>query len=106
MTTLDITDYGPDQFQLSNSQKRRIATFSADNMERDPQYVVNGFASSSADHEYNLALSTERASEVAKALIEFGVPNDKILLRAFGERFFSGNSESFQVRRAVTINVI
>jgi len=105
MPKLDIV-YEPNKYLLSASQKQRIKIFWSDNMESDPQFIVNGFSSSSADHEYNFALSTLRGDEVAEALIELGVPNDRISLRSFGERRFSGNSEALQLRRAVTISAI
>ncbi len=103
MPTLDIR-YGPDQYRLNASQKQRIRRFWSDNMKSNQQFIVNGFSSSSADHEYNFALSTLRTDEVAEALIKLGVPNDRISLRSFGERQFSGNPEELQLRRAVTIS--
>lgn len=103
MATLAITGYAPGQFRLTAQQRRRVQKFWFDNNDSDPMYIVNGFSSSSADHELNFALSTDRANEVAKFLIELGTPNDKIAERAFGERRFSGNSSQQQVTRSVTI---
>ncbi|WP_167389278.1 OmpA family protein [Sinorhizobium meliloti] len=106
MPTLSLTTYSPGVYRLTAGQRKLIEQFIAKNLTDDTIFLVSGFASSSADHELNLALSTERADAVVNFLVELTVPNDKVLQRAFGERFFSGNIPDFQVSQSVTIEAI
>lgn len=48
---------------------------------------VSGFADSRGDEQLNLSLSQERAEMVARELEKAGVPKDRLLVEAMGERF-------------------
>lgn len=53
---------------------------------------VSGFADSRGDEEYNLSLSQERAEMVAQELQKAGVPKERMIIEAMGERFASVES--------------
>jgi len=106
MARLNLTAYSHGVYRLTSSQRKSIEHFLSEHDTEVTTYIVNGYASSSADHELNLALSTERADAVVDYLIELSVPNDRIFQRAFGERYFSGNAPDLQVTQSVTIEAI
>ncbi|MEO8019322.1 MAG: OmpA family protein [Pseudomonadota bacterium] len=53
---------------------------------------VSGFADSRGDDALNLSLSQERAEMVARELEKAGVPKDRMVIEAMGERFASSES--------------
>jgi outer membrane protein OmpA-like peptidoglycan-associated protein len=53
---------------------------------------VSGFADSRGGDELNLRLSQERAEMVARELEKAGVPKDRMVIEAMGERFASTDS--------------
>jgi len=50
---------------------------------------VSGYADSRGDDALNLNLSQERAEMVARELEKAGVPKDRMIIEAMGERFAS-----------------
>lgn len=53
---------------------------------------VSGFADSRGDETYNQALSKERAEMVARELVKAGIPKERLIVEAMGERFASTES--------------
>ena len=53
---------------------------------------VSGFADSRGDETLNLTLSQERAEMVARELEKAGVPKERMVVEAMGERFASGEA--------------
>jgi outer membrane protein OmpA-like peptidoglycan-associated protein len=53
----------------------------------DVQIRVSGFADSRGSDELNLSLSKERAEMVANELMKAGVPKERLVVEALGERF-------------------
>ena len=51
----------------------------------DAVIEINGYADRAGQEAYNLQLSTKRASEVKKLLIQYGVPEAQLYILAFGE---------------------
>ncbi|MDE8763081.1 MULTISPECIES: OmpA family protein [Rhizobium] len=104
MASLHLTNYSAGVYQLSSSQRTAIEHFVHTFEDTGLTFVVNGFSSSTADHERNLALSTARAAAVSELLVRLGVANDKIEQRSFGERLFSGNAGDGQITQSVLIH--
>ncbi len=96
-------EYSSGKFKLSDKKREKIETFVNKVGSASASYVVSGFSDSSADHEYNLALSKARLGEVEAHLKMLGVSSDKIIHRSFGERYFTGNASEGQLSRTVTI---
>ncbi len=55
----------------------------------DVRVRVSGFADARGDEELNLKLSEERAASVAQELEKAGVPKERLIIEAMGERFAS-----------------
>jgi outer membrane protein OmpA-like peptidoglycan-associated protein len=55
----------------------------------DVRVRISGFADARGNEELNLALSQERAEMVARELEKAGVPKDRVIVEAMGERFAS-----------------
>ncbi len=55
----------------------------------DVRVRVSGFADARGDEELNLKLSQERAASVAQELEKAGVPKERLIIEAMGERFAS-----------------
>lgn len=55
----------------------------------DVRVRVSGFADARGDEELNLALSKERAEMVARELEKAGIPKERLIVEAMGERFAS-----------------
>ena len=53
---------------------------------------VSGFADSRGDDALNLSLSQERAEMVARELEKAGVPKERMIIEAMGERFASSEA--------------
>ena len=58
----------------------------------DVRVRVSGFADSRGDDALNLSLSQERAEMVARELEKAGVPKERMIIEAMGERFASEES--------------
>jgi len=56
---------------------------------KDVRVRVSGFADSRGDEALNLSLSQERAEMVARELEKAGVPKERMIIEAMGERFAS-----------------
>ena len=56
---------------------------------KDVRVRVSGFADSRGDDALNLSLSQERAEMVARELQKAGVPQERMIIEALGERFAS-----------------
>jgi len=56
---------------------------------KDVRVRVSGYADSRGDDALNLNLSQERAEMVARELEKAGVPKDRMIIEAMGERFAS-----------------
>jgi outer membrane protein OmpA-like peptidoglycan-associated protein len=59
---------------------------------KDVRVRVSGFADSRGGDELNLRLSEERAEMVARELEKAGVPKERMVIEAMGERFASAES--------------
>ncbi|HEV7608074.1 MAG TPA: OmpA family protein [Steroidobacteraceae bacterium] len=59
---------------------------------KDVRVRVSGFADSRGDDALNLSLSQERADMVARELEKAGVPKERMIIEALGERFASTES--------------
>ena len=59
---------------------------------KDVRVRVSGFADSRGDDALNLSLSQERAEMVARELEKAGVPKERLVVEAMGERFASTES--------------
>ena len=55
---------------------------------------VSGFADSRGDETLNQTLSQERAEMVALELEKAGVPKERMIVEAMGERFASSEAQS------------
>jgi outer membrane protein OmpA-like peptidoglycan-associated protein len=55
---------------------------------------VSGFADSRGDEALNQSLSQERAEMVARELEKAGVPKERLVIEAMGERFASLDSST------------
>lgn len=60
----------------------------------DVRVRVSGFADARGDDTFNEALSQERAEMVARELEKAGVPRERLIIEALGERFASVESTS------------
>ena len=60
----------------------------------DVRVRVSGFADSRGDDALNQSLSQERAEMVARELEKAGIPKDRLIVEAMGERFASNESTS------------
>ena len=59
---------------------------------KDVHVRVSGYADSRGDDALNLSLSQERAEMVARELEKAGVPKERMIIEAMGERFASSES--------------
>jgi len=59
---------------------------------KDVRVRVSGFADSRGDDALNLSLSQERAEMVARELEKAGVPKERMIIEALGERFASSEA--------------
>jgi outer membrane protein OmpA-like peptidoglycan-associated protein len=59
---------------------------------KDVRVRVSGFADSRGNDELNLTLSQERAEMVARELEKAGVPKERMIIEAMGERFASSEA--------------
>ena len=59
---------------------------------QDVRVRVSGFADSRGDDALNLKLSQERAEMVARELAQAGVPKERMIIEAMGERFASSEA--------------
>jgi outer membrane protein OmpA-like peptidoglycan-associated protein len=83
------------QTAVRDSDKARVARLGA--LVADIPEVrvrVSGFADARGDDALNEALSKERAEMVARELEKAGVPKERLIIEAMGERFASVESTS------------
>ena len=60
----------------------------------DVRVRVSGFADARGDESLNLSLSQERAEMVARELEKAGIPKERLVIEAMGERFASTDAAS------------
>jgi len=60
---------------------------------KDVRVRVSGFADARGDETFNQALSQERAEMVARELEQAGVPKERLVIEAMGERFASSEAK-------------
>jgi outer membrane protein OmpA-like peptidoglycan-associated protein len=78
------------QTAVRDSDKARIARLGALVADlKDVRVRVSGFADSRGDEALNESLSKERAEMVARELEKAGVPRERLIVEAMGERFAS-----------------
>jgi len=78
------------QTQVRDNDRARIAKLGALVAGlKDVRVRVSGFADSRGDDTLNLTLSQERAETVALELEKAGVPKERMIIEAMGERFAS-----------------
>jgi outer membrane protein OmpA-like peptidoglycan-associated protein len=61
---------------------------------KDVRVRVSGFADARGNEELNQSLSQERAEMVARELEKAGVPKERMVVEAMGERFASSDAQS------------
>lgn len=75
---------------LRDSDKARLARLGALVAGlQDVRVRVSGFADARGDETLNLSLSQERAEMVARELEQAGIPKERLVIEAMGERFAS-----------------
>ncbi|HEU4780000.1 MAG TPA: OmpA family protein [Steroidobacteraceae bacterium] len=78
------------QTAVRDNDRARIAKLGALVADlKDVRVRVSGFADSRGDDALNLRLSKERAEMVARELEKAGVPKERLVIEAMGERFAS-----------------
>jgi outer membrane protein OmpA-like peptidoglycan-associated protein len=78
------------QTAVRDNDRARIAKLGALVADlKDVRVRVSGFADSRGDDALNLSLSQERAEMVARELEKAGVPKERLIIEAMGERFAS-----------------
>jgi outer membrane protein OmpA-like peptidoglycan-associated protein len=81
------------QTAVRDNDRARIAKLGALVADlKDVRVRVSGFADSRGDDALNLSLSQERAEMVARELEKAGVPKERMIIEAMGERFASSES--------------
>jgi outer membrane protein OmpA-like peptidoglycan-associated protein len=60
----------------------------------DVRVRVSGYADARGDEQLNLSLSQERAEMVANELIKAGIPKERLVIEALGERFAANEATS------------
>jgi outer membrane protein OmpA-like peptidoglycan-associated protein len=81
------------QTAVRDSDRARIAKLGALVADlKDVRVRVSGFADSRGNDALNLSLSQERAEMVARELEKAGVPKERMIIEAMGERFASTES--------------
>jgi len=76
------------QTSVRDNDRARIAKLGALVADlKDVRVRVSGFADSRGDEALNLSLSQERAEMVARELEKAGVPKERMIIEAMGERF-------------------
>lgn len=81
------------QTAVRDSDRARLQRLGALVAQLDGMHVrIQGFADSRGDETYNLALSQQRAETVAQELEKAGVPKERLVIEAMGERFASGDA--------------
>jgi outer membrane protein OmpA-like peptidoglycan-associated protein len=81
------------QTAVRDSDRARIAKLGALVADlKDVRVRVSGFADSRGDDALNLTLSQERAQMVALELEKAGVPKERMIVEAMGERFASSEA--------------
>jgi len=81
------------QTAVRDNDRARIAKLGALVADlKDVRVRVSGFADSRGDDALNLTLSKERAEMVARELEKAGVPKERMVIEAMGERFASSES--------------
>ncbi|HEX8614752.1 MAG TPA: OmpA family protein [Telluria sp.] len=99
--------FGVDQANLTaNGQAtlRKLADALAQNPNRT--VLVEGFTDSTGSSAHNQQLSEKRAASVRAALVEMGIPRDRVAMRAYGEAFPvapNDNAGNRQMNRRVEI---
>jgi outer membrane protein OmpA-like peptidoglycan-associated protein len=81
------------QTAVRDNDRARIAKLGALVADlKDVRVRVSGYADSRGDDALNLSLSQERAEMVARELEKAGVPKERMIIEAMGERFASTES--------------
>jgi outer membrane protein OmpA-like peptidoglycan-associated protein len=94
------------QTAVRDSDKARIARLGALVADlKDVRVRVSGFADSRGDDALNETLSQERAEMVARELEKAGIPKERLVVEAMGERFASveSNTDDRAFERCVEI---
>ncbi len=76
-----LIGFGFDQAEVDEQYQellKRHAQYLSEN--KDMQLKINGHTDSFGPKEYNQYLSKKRAEEVAKVLVEYGAPEDRIMI--------------------------
>jgi peptidoglycan-associated lipoprotein len=87
LTPVDLVHFGFDSIQLDavdREQLLAVARWLASHP--DHQLVIEGHTDDVGTPAYNAYLARRRADHVADALIAAGVPEDRVVVYAFGER--------------------
>jgi len=107
VVTIGDVLFATDQATLNpngTSTLRKLADVMRENPDRT--VLVEGFTDSTGSASYNQDLSQRRATAVANALGEMGVPRDRIAMKAYGQAFpvaSNDNASGRQQNRRVEI---
>ena len=83
------------QTSVRDSDRARLQKLGALVADLDQVRVrVSGFADSRGDDSYNHALSEQRAEMVARELEKAGIPRERLVVEAMGERFASSEAST------------
>lgn len=70
--------------KAAEEKLKQVVAYLKEHSETD--VVIAGHADATGDADYNLNLSEKRANSVAQKLSSLGIPQDRIRIKAFGER--------------------
>jgi outer membrane protein OmpA-like peptidoglycan-associated protein len=106
--TLGDVLFGTDLSRLTADGMRTVQKL-ADVLQKNPQRVVliEGFTDSTGSAEHNQELSERRAAAVRTALIDVGVPQDRVAIHGYGQAYpvAANDATHKQLNRRVEIIV-
>jgi outer membrane protein OmpA-like peptidoglycan-associated protein len=77
-----------DQYKLPEEEMGKMKTILQSLKESEgslPNIIIEGYASSIGEADYNMKLSKKRAKSVKEYLVKNGIPENKLSIRGFGE---------------------
>ena len=73
------------QYKLANADQMTVLAAAKAYKKDGQEVIVGGHTDSTGNASFNTSLSKQRAVEVTAALVEAGVPRERIVARYFGE---------------------
>ncbi|MGZ5198990.1 MAG: OmpA family protein [Telluria sp.] len=106
--TLGDVLFGTDLTRLTADGMRSVQKL-ADVLQKNPQrtVLIEGFTDSTGSAEHNQELSERRAAAVRTALIDLGVPQDRVAVHGYGQSYpvAANDAAHMQLNRRVEIIV-